>query len=92
MTNKYIFFGLIVLAVILVIWYFGYYSEYLAGNHIYTAGATMRIMGTEFTSTDQGTDRVPFNMQVNSWKDVPKEQIHIPHSGKKSNLQKLRKS
>jgi multidrug resistance efflux pump len=51
-----------VLALILILLFFGYWlhqQEFFSstgGSHIYTSGATMRVIGQQFTSTDQGAE------------------------------------
>lgn len=69
------------------------HSEHLAGNHIYTSGASMRIMGTQFSSTDQGSSHVSDDFRPKSWKGVPRaEHLSLPFLGNKSNLDKLKKT
>jgi len=45
-------------------------SEKLEGNQIYTAGATMRVLGQQFTSTDQGENDIVYNDEITKWSDV----------------------
>jgi hypothetical protein len=85
---KVVYFGLLILLLIFVLYYFGLFSsraEKLEGNQIYTAGATMRVLGQQFTSTDQGSNDIVYNDELKNWGDYKKaENFSMPWKPKKN--------
>lgn len=84
---KLFFYSVAILLVFLMLWYIkNLKSEHLQGNHIYTAGATMRVIGQQFSSTDQGTSDISYNVEL------PKnEQFTVPYYGRHTLWEKLKK-
>ncbi len=63
--------ALFAVAILILVFYGLFYAlglaEKLDNNHIYTAGATMRVLGQQFSSTDQGTSDLTYNDLTNDW-------------------------
>lgn len=68
------------------------YQEHLDGNHIYTAGATMRVLGSQFTSTNQGENDVVYNDEINNWKDYNKSTERLVPGGPSKKPSLLKKN
>jgi len=77
-SSTQIFYFGVVLVLLLLITYYLYVlvkkpvTEYLA-NQIYTSGATMRMLGTQFSEPSQGQYSIVHNEQLKKWNDYPKE-------------------
>lgn len=54
--------------------------EHLDGNHIYTAGATMRVIGSQFTGTNQGSNDVVYD-EATDWSNYNKTIEHLKVKG-----------
>lgn len=75
---KIVYFAVLLYLLFLVVWYLSYLSvssEKLEGNQIYTAGANMRMLGQEFTSTNQGENTIVYNDELRNWNDYKKERL-----------------
>lgn len=60
---RLVYFAVLIVVVILILSYFKKMSgaEHLEGNQIYTAGASMRVLGSQFSSTNQGENEIVYN-------------------------------
>ena len=88
-TVRILYFIVLILLLVLFVYYARCYcmsAEHLVDPQIYTSGATMRILGTQFTSTDQGSDDIVYNDELKNWKDY-KEKFTIPY--KKNSIKTL---
>lgn len=89
---KLLYFGLLILFVLLIVWYLKNMSskaEQLEGNQIYTAGATMRVLGQQFTSTDQGSNDIVYNDEIKDWNNYKQEGLMNPFAKKIKKNEKI---
>ena len=69
-TVRIAYLAMLLILLLMIVWYtFPAGAEKLEGNQIYTAGATMRVLGQQFTSTDQGANDIVYNDEIKNWKD-----------------------
>lgn len=84
---KVSYFAILLFLLILAVWYLSSSAaENLEGNQIYTAGATMRVLGQQFSSTDQGSNDIVYNDEIKNWNDYKGENFSMPFF--KKNLKK----
>lgn len=87
--------AIIILVVILICVLFCNAPEGLKGNQIYTAGATMRVIGSQFTGTNQGSYDIVYNDDIDTWDDYNKSVERMttggPGSGKTPSILKKRR-
>lgn len=92
---KLVYWGAIIILVFLIVYYLKNLSQksenLVPGSNLYTSGATMRVVGTQFTSTDQGSDNLEYNDQLKSWNNPGAEQFTVPFFGRNSDFQKIKK-
>ena len=77
---KLSYFVALLLLVIILVYYTMCYSkskENMKDNQIYTAGATMRVIGQQFTSADQGVSDIVYNDEITNWNNY-KENFAMP--------------
>lgn len=89
MDNNLLYVVVLIVLFVLLFWYFYHKSstaERLAGNQIYTSGANMRILGQQFTSTDQGSNDIVYNDEIRKWNNPNKgsEYFSMPWDRKKN--------
>lgn len=77
---KLLYFVILILLLVIIVYYMKMKcdkKEKLEDNQIYTAGATMRVVGQQFTSTDQGESDIVYNDELRNWNDYKEKMVPL---------------